>query len=362
MPMKAVVTAPPSTVAVRDDVPRPALRPGEVLVKVHYAAQNPTDWKSARVRPPGRVVGCDFAGTVAEVPDGTQSEWTVGQRVAGWVHGGTTDPDRGAFAEYLATEPSLLFPVPEGVRLEDAATISLAVATAVQALFQRLGLPQPVGSSPPSREAGDDDNSRTPVLIYGGTSSVGLYAVQIARLAGLRVIATGSANNHDLLRSLGADEVVDYNAADWVERVRSLTSDGLRHALDTISSGGTIEKVASAISSSQGGHVVCLLPARGVELPADVAGRVKVESTIAYSVFEKPLQGTEAFDNQGGTTTEDRRFWEEHGLKKLPGWLESGAVKANPVKVLGGLEAVPEGFRLHAEGKVRAEKIVYKIA
>ncbi|KXJ87935.1 zinc-binding dehydrogenase [Microdochium bolleyi] len=354
MAMKALVTASPKTVAVRSDVPIPVLRQGEILVKVHYAAQNPTDWKGVPGKPPGRVVGCDFAGTVADANG--SSQWAVGQRVAGWVHGGSADPDRGAFAEYLATEPSLVFPVPDSVSLEAASTVSLAVATAVQALFQRLGLPQPGSSS-----AGSSDK-KTQVLIYGGTSSVGLYAVQLAKMAGLRVIATGSARNHDLLRSLGADETVDYNDADWVEKVRSLTNDDLRYALDTISEGGSIESVASAISTAHGGHVMCLLPWRGAKLPEDVAARVKVESTIAYTVFEKPLKGMEAFDYNGGVTTEDRRFWEEHGLKKLPGWLESGELKPNPVKILGGLEAVPEGFKLHQEGKVRVEKIVYKIA
>ncbi|KAH7014491.1 zinc-binding dehydrogenase [Microdochium trichocladiopsis] len=358
MSMKALVTTGEKTAVVKTDVPIPKPRPGEILVKVHYAAQNPTDWKGMVGAKAGKVLGCDFAGTVADA-NGT-SMWPVGQRVAGWVHGNTVDPPRGAFAEYLTTEPSLVFPVPDNVSLEAASTVSLAVATAVQALFQRLQLPQPGSSSSSS----SDNKNKIPVLIYGGTSSVGLYAVQLARMAGLYVIATGSAKNHSLLKSLGADETVDYNDSNWVETVRSLTNDNLQHALDTISEGGTIEKVASAMSTTKGGHVVCLLPVKSAKANlegTDVGRRVKIESTIAYSVFEKPLEGYGSFDNQGGVTTEDRRFWEGQ-LKHLPEWLGSGKLKTNKVTILGGLEAIPEGFRMHSEGKVRVEKLVYKIA
>lgn len=357
--MKAFVTTEPKTAAVHASHPIPTPRQGEILIKVHYAAQNPTDWKGVLGAPAGRVVGCDFAGTVADIPAGTSTSLQKGQRVAGWVHGNSVDPPRGAFAEYLTTEPSLVFSVPDEVALEDAATVSLAVATAVQALFQRLGLPEPSSASSTS----GDNKDKTPVLIYGGTSSVGLYAVQLARLAGLYVIATGSAKNHDLLKSLGANETIDYNDEKWVETVRSLTQDNLQHALDTISEGGTIEKVASAMSTTKGGLVMCLLPTKKAKEAlqgSEVGEKVKIESTIAYTVFEKPIKGFEAFDNQGGVTTEDRRFWEGQ-IQKVPEWLKSGQLKTNKVKILGGLDAIEEGFKLHKEGKVRVEKLVYKL-
>ncbi|KAH8168238.1 hypothetical protein CIB48_g69 [Xylaria polymorpha] len=97
------------------------------------------------------------------------------------------EPLRGAYAEYLVTGSSFVFAVPDSVTLKDASTISLAFATAMQAMFQRLGLPEP---SEPATSA-------FPILINGGTSSVGLYAVQLAKLAGLYVIATGSKQNHE---------------------------------------------------------------------------------------------------------------------------------------------------------------------
>lgn len=341
--MRALVTTDEHT-AVVQDVPKPVPEAGEILIKVHYAAQNPTDWKSVSYRPGGRIVGCDFAGTME---DSNGSSWRNGERVAGWVHGARAEPQRGAFAEYLVTESSLVFPVPESVHLREAATVSLAFATAVQALFQRLGLPEP---SEPAKEP-------IPILINGGATSVGLYAIQLAKLAGLRVVATGS--NLELLKSFGADEVVDYKNEEWAEEVRSLTADNLLHALDCISEPNTIVPVAKAMSSTKQSHVLCILPRSNKDIPEDVAARVKIESTLAYTVFGRAL-GETGFDNTGPARPEDKEFWEKY-IRLLPDLLSSGKIKPNIAKELGGLESIPEGFKLQMEGKVRAEKLVYKI-
>ncbi|PSS05261.1 chaperonin 10-like protein [Coniella lustricola] len=346
--MRALVTEGQEKVSVQEiDVPTPA--EGEILVKVNYVAQNPTDWKAAHGAPPGRIVGCDFAGTVAD-PNG--SSWREGQRVAGFVQGTSTNgigerPLRGVFAEYAVIEASLVYSIPDGITDQQAAVVPLAFATAVQGLFQRLALPEP---SKPAKSA-------FPLLINGGTTSVGKYAIQLAKLAGLFVVATGSKRNHELLKSLGADAVVDYNDADWPEQVRKVTHDNLEHAFDCIAEKGTYEASAAALSPAKGGHVIGLLPPGKAR--EQVASKVKLECTIVYTVFERPL-AYGAFDYCGSATPQDKAFWEKY-LGQLPELLSSGKVKPNRIHERGGLEEIPKGFELAKEGKISAEKLVYKI-
>lgn len=344
--MQALVTQEDHKVAVQEiDIPTPA--EGEILVKVTYVAQNPTDWKAARGAPPGRIVGCDFAGTIA---DANGSSWREGQRVAGFVQGTSTNgippnPIRGVFAQYCVIEKSLVFAIPDDITDQQAAVIPLPFATAVQAMFQRLQLPEP---SKPAKTA-------FPLLVYGGTSSVGKYGIQLGKLAGLFVVATGSKKNHELLKLLGADAVVDYNDAGWPEQVRKVTHDGLEHAFDCIAEKGTQEAIAKAMSPTKGGHIVGLLPHK-LEHP-----KVKYESTIVYTVFERALKYG-AFDNCGDQTTpEDKAVWEKY-LSLLPDLLSSGKVKPNRIREMGGLNDIITGFQEQQEGKVSAEKLVYKIA
>lgn len=295
--------------------------------------------------PPGRTVGCDFAGTI-EDPNG--SKWKQGQRVAGWVHGASAKPPRGAFAEYLVVESSLVFAIPDTASFQDAAVIPLAFATAVQGLFQRLALPEPSSPTIPS----------IPILINGGTSSVGKYAIQLAKLAGLFVISTGSQRNHSLLKDLGADIVIDYNDADWPAQVNE---HDVQHALDCISEPATTQSVAEALSPIKGGHIVCILPRKTEELqPAGKYSNVRVESTLGYTVFGRAFPRA-PFDNcDAASAIADKLYWEKW-LTLLPEYLESGRIKPNRVKELGGLDDVLKGFELHAQGKLSAEKIVYKI-
>lgn len=343
--MKALVTIEGKKAAVQSvDVPNPG--EGEILVKVVYVAQNPTDWKGVPSVPPGRIVGCDFAGTIA---DANGSHWRKGQRVAGFVQGNSANPLRGAFAEYLVIEASLVYEIPSSVSWQDAAVIPLAFATAAQALYQRLKLPQPHEKA----------KSAFPVLINGGTGSVGKYAVQLAKLSGLFVIATGSKRNHELLLQLGADVTVDYNDDDWIEQIKKHSHDRLEHAFDTIAEISTTSAIAKAISPEKGGHIVTILPRKQDDIDPSLK-QVKVESTIVYTVFERPIKYG-AFDNCGDPTPKDKAFWEKW-LTIIPGLLEKKELKPNRVKEMGGIDDILTGFKVQEEGKVSAEKLVYKIS
>lgn len=189
---------------------------------------------------------------------------------------------------------------------------------------------------------------------------MGKYAIQLGKLAGLFVIATGSKRNHEILQSLGADAVVDYSESNWPEQVRKVTNDGLEHAFDCIAEKGTWESIASALSPTKGGHIVGLLPPGDArEKIASAHPKVKTESTIVYSVFERQLNYG-AFDNCGSATPEDKAFWEKY-LSLLPELLSSGKVKPNRIREMGALEDILTGFKEQQEGKVSAEKLVYKL-
>ncbi|KAI1503130.1 zinc-binding dehydrogenase [Biscogniauxia marginata] len=345
--MKALVTKEGHAASIQEtEIPRPG--EGEILVKVNYVAQNPTDWKAVAASPPGRIVGCDFAGVIA---DENASHWVKGQRVAGFVQGTSTKPLRGVFAEYAIIESSLVYPIPDGITDQQAVVIPLAFATAAQAMFQRLKLPEPAKPA----------KNPFPFLVNGGTSSVGQYAIQLGKLAGLFVVATGSKKNHDLLKFLGADATVDYNDSDWVEQISKVTHDGLGYALDCISEKGTVQSIAKTLSPTKGGHIMTLLPVAGIRDSGEIENKkVKLESTLVYTVFERPLQYG-AFDNIGGATPEDKAFWEKY-LSLLPDLLSSGKIKPNIFRERGSINDILRGFKEHEEGKVSAEKLVYSIA
>ncbi|RYP87639.1 hypothetical protein DL769_000462 [Monosporascus sp. CRB-8-3] len=318
--MKALLTAGNKCVSIGEtEIPRPG--EGEILVKVPYVAQNPTDWKMLDV-PAGRVVGCDFTGTVA---DSNGSRWREGQRIAGGVHGRATDPPRGAFAEYLVTESEMVFPVPDDITDQQAATVSATFVTTVQALVQRLKLPEP----------SDSAKTALPLLVNGGSTSDGMYAIQLGKLAGL--------------------------IKNWPKRVHRITNDSLEHALDCVGEFSTILSTATVLSSTKGGYVLTLLPVGPVRESGEVdIEKVKLESTVAYTVFGQPISSLyHDFDNFG-PTSEDKAIWEKY-LIVLPELLRSGKIKPNNVREMGSMDDIPAGFEAQKKGDVGAEKLVYKV-
>ena len=143
-------------------------------------------------------------------------------------------------------------PIPGGWSFEEAAQLGVAPFTALQTLHQTLELPSPFEA----RSTADPQRS---ILIWGGASAVGQYAIQFAKLGGLRVLTTASPKNFDLVRGLGADEVFDYHDEGVVEKIREATGNALDIAIDTISEGKTPEQVTGAIRD-KGGKVAIILP------------------------------------------------------------------------------------------------------
>ncbi|MCB5166621.1 NADP-dependent oxidoreductase [Streptomyces bambusae] len=194
--MRAVVVnqwGGPETLTVAElDRPAPGL--GEVLVRVHAAGVNPVDWKT---RATGGLiewgavpaVGWDVSGTVEAVGPGV-TVFRPGDEVFGMP---LFPRQAGGYAEYVVAPARHLAPKPESLTHVEAAALPLAALTAWQALVDTAGV------QPGQR-----------VLVHAAAGGVGHFAVQIAKALGAYVIGTASAGKHDLVRSLGADEVVDY--------------------------------------------------------------------------------------------------------------------------------------------------------
>ncbi|KAF8760123.1 NADPH quinone reductase [Rhizoctonia solani] len=183
-----------------EQIPIPTLEINEVLIRIHSIAQNPTDWKHTDfLSPVGNVIGCDFSGTVVKLGADSISRVKVGDTVAAHVHGGNYK-DRGAFAQYAKADSDLVWKFsPSVLSFEEAATMNCALWTVIQAFYLRMGLEEPSSALPKNEW----------ILIYGGSTSLGLFSIQLAKLSGYKVVTTTSPKNFDLLKSLGADIVIN---------------------------------------------------------------------------------------------------------------------------------------------------------
>ncbi len=188
-----------------EDAPRPTAGPGEVLIRVHAAGVNPVDWKIREGHLQSRIthhlpltLGWDVAGVIEQLGPG------VTQFKAGDAVYARPDLARdGAYAEYIAARASEIALKPQTLDFIHAAAVPLSALTAWQSLFDASNL------QPGQR-----------ILIHAGAGGVGHYAVQFARWKGAHVITTASARNANFVRSLGADEVIDYTATRFEDAVR----------------------------------------------------------------------------------------------------------------------------------------------
>src|SRR5579875_1158142 len=231
--------------------PQPGL--SQILVRVHAAGLNPTDWKHRAHRiflgPPPFVLGWDVSGVVEATGFGV-TLFKPGDEVFGMLpypHG------VGSHAEFV-TGPARAFAAkPGNVDHVQAGAVPLAALTAWQALVATARL-----------SAGQR------VLIHAAAGGVGHFAVQIARARGAYVIGTASAGHHDLVRGLGADELVDYHATDFSAAVADTDV-----VLDTV---GGDYPARSLRTLRPGGTLISLLP-----IPAEVlaeADRLGVRAEV----------------------------------------------------------------------------------
>lgn len=219
-----------------DDIAPPQMGDHDVLIRVTAASINPLDVKLIGGGLDGYfplgfpyALGSDLAGSIERVGSSVAG-WQVGDRVIG-----RADPVKGgAFAPMAVLPATHIAPAPTNLPLDEAAGLPTAAGTAWQALF----------------ETADLRRGET-VLIHAGAGGVGSCAIQLARQAGARVIATASVGNLALLRELGADRAIDYRAGDFASDLHNVDV-----VLDTI--GGAVQQRSFA-TLRRGGRLVSVI-------------------------------------------------------------------------------------------------------
>src|SRR6202163_4436584 len=186
------------------EMPDPVAASGEVVVDIVAASVNGADWKvregkSGQLSKFPYVLGRDFSGVVSAVGEGVR-DLRIGDEVFAVCDVG----QEGAYAEKIAIKAAIVAKKPDRLSHVDAAALALAGLTATCAIEDTLKL-----------QAGET------ILIQGGAGGVARVSLSLAKHLGARVITTASASNHDYLRKIGADEIIDYNAVDFAQAVKN---------------------------------------------------------------------------------------------------------------------------------------------
>jgi NADPH:quinone reductase-like Zn-dependent oxidoreductase len=314
----------------------PDVAANEILIRNAAIAINPIDWilQDMAFLPwldyPA-ILGSDVAGEVAAVGSAVE-RFKIGDRVIGQAVGTTVNqPAQGAFQQHTIVLDRMAAPIPDGMAFTDAAVLPLGLGTAASGLYgqAQLALAPPSHSPTPRGEV---------VLVWGGSSSVGCNAIQLAVASGYRCIATASARNAGLLKALGASEVLDHASPtvvdDVIEAVRGLPLVGTLHAT------GNMADCFAVVARCEGSRRVA------ATLPPPEEGPADVETTHIF--------GTALKDDEVGPMIY-RDF--------LPRALAAGTfVPAPPAKVfghgLGTLQAALEALK----AGISATKVVVTLS
>ncbi len=351
--------------------PYTAPRANEIVVKNHAVAINPIDWLKQRL---GNamyrwnklpfVLGWDLAGEVVEVGADVR-RFKVGDRVLGQAVGmdkKRNNPAEGAFQAYTVLLANLVATIPSTMAYEDAAVLPLALSTAACGLFQKdyLALAHPSAQPLPTGKT---------LLIWGGSTSVGSNAIQLAVAAGYEVITTCSPRNFGYVKELGATQAFDYNSTTVVDDViKAFKGKTIAGALAI--GAGSPEPCLDVVHASTGNKFVALAspsvsvdelarnPRMGLKLPLLVLGLLR--STVSLQMKARGRKIRTNFIN--GATLMDNEVSKVIYEDFLPAALSEGRYVAAPAPyVIGtGLEYVQAGFDAHKKG-VSAKKVVVSL-
>jgi len=309
--------------------------PNDVRVKVNAIAINPIDWYRTDygILNPGYPFhsGCDFSGVIDAIGESvTDNDIAVGDAVFG-ANTNFTVLDAGSYSEYTIVPGNncALIKKPENWSWGQAASLPVSAFTSYFGLFYHTEL-----NLSPDGPSSDDYSDKT-VLVWGGATSVGIYAIQWLATAGYHVITTASEKNFDLVRSLGAAEVFDYKAEDVVQQLNSSTKNRLRYAFDTAGASATVYQVVK----TDGDAVI-----------ADIASldrHAPVPPHIKYSVTLMANQHT---------LTDGKEFFKDAGRRLIEN-LNNHKFQWTEQLEFNGIESIIDAVATQ-KGGVSAKKVV----
>ena len=324
---------------VVESAPYPTASPGEVVVKNGAVAVNPVDWKIQDsgyfVTDYPNVLGTDVAGTVDSVGEGV-TRFKKGDRVLAHAVGlSTGKAANGGFQLYTSTMEILVSKIPDSLTFTQAVVLPLAISTAAAGLFQKthLALPYP---------AKDAKKTGKTILVWGGSSSVGATAIQLAVAAGVEVATTASARNHEFVKNLGAMHVFDHTKSSVVDDIVSkLKSSDFVGTYDAIGTEETYKSSAEVTGKLGGSMVVGTLPPPS----SGLSDGVKAQGLYALTIATAQKEVGEA-------------IWGNYVPKALAD--RTLQAKPDPIIVGKGLEKVQEGLDKQKAG-ISAGKIVIEL-
>ncbi|KAJ3523450.1 hypothetical protein NMY22_g11436 [Coprinellus aureogranulatus] len=324
---------------VLGEVPIPKPGKDEVLLKIHASALNPVDWKLSKydysIEQFPSIRGSDIAGEIVELGEGV-SRFALGDRV--FTQGVVGDNRQTGFQQYAIADTQCLAKIPPNLTYDDAATIPVAMTAPYVGLYNEI--PYGFGFDTPVRPENRGKYRGVPILILGGSSAVGQFAIQLAKLSGFGpIIATASLKHEAALKALGATHVLDRNGAVTQAQIEATTSLPIKNIVDGISSAETQKQGFDILAP--GGKQIIFLP---LEPFWEVEGKAQGKTGVL-------VLGSKRFPENALLVTEL--------YQKISALLESGDIKPHNVEVLpNGLSGIPEGLRRLEEGKVSNTKLV----
>jgi len=328
----------PSDVLHMVDLPVPTYRSWEVLVEVHAASLNPVDYKivegafflidmALNHRP-----GFDFSGIVVAVGSNVK-HIKVGDNVHGmtWVH------KTGSLAEYLAVDESAINVIPKSMTFQEAAALPLAAHTSYSSLVTLGGLEHSRGQR---------------VLVLGGSSATGMIALQLAKAYGASyIVATCSPRNEELVRSLGADETVNYREQEVFETMREANK-SFDIIYDTVAAGKSVWDGAASGVLASGGRLITITGdvQRALDVPDLLTRGYQIVSRNLFCLWHNGGGGYHQYTQPGGKRDE---------LMVLDSLVENGKLRAVVDKVYGfELGDVKEAFAYLMTGRASGKVII----